>query len=760
MKRLFLLLTLCCAVMNQAFALEPFTIKDIRVEGIQRTEAGTVFSYMPVKVGDTMDNEKAAATIKALFATGFFKDVRLEYEQGVLIVQVQERPAIGQIDLIGMKEFPPEQIKEAFKQIGLSEGRIFDRALLDKAEQEMKRQYLAKGKYAASVKTTITPLERNRVALRFDVEEGDFAKIKQINIVGAEAFREKDLLKLMSLSTPTWLSWYTKSDQYSKQKLSGDLETIRSHYLNRGYLEFNVESTQVQISADKRDIYLTINITEGKRYIVSDIKVAGEPTLSEAELRKLISLRSGEVFSREKLTASSKAISDRLGNDGYAFANVNAVPELDKANQRAAFTFFIDPGRRVYVRRINVAGNTRTRDEVIRREVRQSEGGWYAQDKINRSRERLDHLGYFKEVNVETPAVTGTTDQVDMNVTVDEKSTGNILAGAGFSSSEGVVLSGSISQANVLGSGNFVSVQVNTSKVNETYSLSFTNPYYTDDGVSLGADIYTRKTDAGEGSLSVSSYTTSSIGASVRTGIPLNETDSINFGLGLDSTELTVFSNSPQQYIDFVTQFGSSYTTLRGDVGYARDSLDSRIVPTKGMVQRATAEFGLPGGSLNYYKLSYQHQVYFPLSRDTTLFLNGEIGLADGLGKDPLPFFKNFYAGGISSVRGYRTGSLGPKDSNNDSLGGGRKIVANAEILTTLPGLGQDKSVRVSAFLDAGTIEAAGSSFNADNARYSTGIGVYWISPVGPLRFSYGFPLNAKEDDRKEGFQFQLGGAF
>jgi len=758
MKRLFLLFTLCSAMMGQAFAFEPFTIKDIRIEGIQRTEAGTVFSYMPVKVGDTMDNEKAAATIKALFATGFFKDVRLEYEKGVLIVQLQERPAIGQVDLVGLKEFPPEQIKEAFKQIGLSEGRIFDRALLDKAEQEMKRQYLSKGKYAASVKTTVTPLERNRVAVRFDVEEGDFAKIKQINIVGTEAFPEKDLLKLMSLSTPTWLSWYTKNDQYSKQKLSGDLETIRSYYLNRGYLEFNVDSTQVQISADKRDIYLTINVTEGKRYIVSDIKVAGEPTLAEAELRKLISLHSGEVFSRERLTASSKAISDRLGNDGYAFANVNAVPELDKVNQRAAFTFFIDPGRRVYVRRITVAGNTRSRDEVIRREVRQSEGGWYAQDKINRSRERLDHLGYFKEVNIETPAVAGTTDQVDMNITVDEKSTGNILAGAGFSSSEGVVLSGSVSQANVLGSGNFLSVQVNTSKVSRTYSASYTNPYYTDDGISLGGDIYTRKTDAG--SLSISDYATTSIGFGLRTGIPLNETDSVNFGLGLDSTKLTLFSTSNQLYQDFVNQFGSKYTTLRADVSFARDSLDSRVAPTKGTVQRASSEVGLPGGSLNYYKLSYQHQIYYPLSRDFTLLLNGEIGFAGGLGNDPLPFFKNFYAGGISSVRGYKTGTLGPKDSSGNAIGGARRLVVNSEILTSLPGLGQDKSVRVSAFFDAGAIEADGTAYSASDLRYSAGLGVYWISPVGPLRFSYGFPLNAKGDDKKEGFQFQLGGTF
>ena len=759
MKRQFsLLLVLCCACIHPAFALDPFKIKDIRVEGIQRTEAGTVFSYMPVKVGDTLDNEKAAATIKALFATGFFKDVRLEYDKDVLIVQVQERPAIGQVDLVGLKEFPPDQIKEAFKQIGLSEGRIFDRSLLDKAEQEMKRQYLAKGKYAASVKTTVTPLERNRVAIRFDVEEGENAKIRQINIVGAEAFREKDLLKLMALSTPTWLSWYTKNDQYSKQKLSGDLETIRSYYLNRGYLEFNVDSTQVQISADKRDIYITINMIEGKRYIVSDIKVAGEPILSEVELRKLVKLHSGEVFSREKLTASSKAISDRLGNDGYAFANVNAVPELDKEKQRVAFTFFVDPGRRVYIRRINVAGNTRTRDEVIRREVRQAEGGWYAQDKVNRSRERLDLLGFFKEVNVETPPVAGTTDQVDLNVHVEEKSTGNILAGAGFSSSEGIVLSGSVAQPNVLGSGNFLSVQVNTSKVTKTYSISYTNPYYTDDGVSLGGDIYTRKTQAG--TLAVSNFSTNSIGFGLRTGVPLNETDTVNFGLGLDRTKLTLFDSSTQLYRDFVNQFGSSYTTLRGDISFARESLDSRISPTRGTVQRAAGEFGLPGGSLTYYKLNYQHQRYFPLSREFTLLLNGEIGIANGLGKDPLPFFKNFYAGGISSVRGYRTGTLGPKDSNGDAIGGGRRAIVNSELLTTIPGLGQDKSVRLSVFVDAGIIEAAGASFSASDVRYSSGVGVYWVSPIGPLRFSYAFPLNAKTDDKKEGFQFQLGGVF
>lgn len=755
-RPLILFLLACCG--GRAWAIEPFVIKDIRVEGIQRTEAGTVFSYMPVKAGDTLDDEKAAATIRALFATGFFKDVRLEYEGGVLIVQVQERPAVGLIEFKGIKEFNKDQLKDGLKQTGLAEGRVFDRSLLDKAEQEMKRQYLSRGKYAAEIKTTVTPLERNRVAIQFDVDEGDVAKIRQINIVGAEAFREKDLLKLFTLTPPNLLSWYTKNDQYSKQKLAGDLETLRSYYLNRGYLEFTIDSTQVQIGADKKDIYITLNITEGKRYTISDIKVAGEPTISEAELRKLVKMRSGEVFSREKLTESTKAIADRLGNDGFAFANVNAVPEMDKANQRVAFTFFVDPGRKVYVRRINVSGNDRTRDEVIRREVRQSEGGFYAQDKIGRTRERLDNLGYFKEVNVETPAVPGTTDQVDMNIVVDEKATGNILAGAGFSSSEGFVLSGSVSQSNVLGSGNHLAVQINTSKVNKTYSLSYTNPYYTDDGVSLGFDGYLRKTDSS--SLSITSYNTSSVGFGARSGIPLNETDSINFGLGVDRTKLDLTDNASTLYRDFVDRAGSSYTTLRGDASWARDSLDSRVLPTRGIVQRASGEIGLPGGTLHYYKMNYQHQWYHPLAKDYTLMLNGEIGIANGLANDQLPFFKNYYAGGISSVRGFKSGTLGPKDTNGDAIGGGRRLVGNAELFFPAPGLGQDKSIRLSAFFDVGTIVAASQSFSADHVRYSTGVGLNWVSPVGPLRFSLAKPLNKKLGDKGEVFQFQLGSVF
>jgi len=432
-----LLLCVLAVLGERAAALEAFVVKDIRIEGIQRTEPGTVFSYLPVKVGETLTEEKAAAAIRALYATGFFRDVTLEAENGVLIVTVLERPSIAQIEFTGVKEFEPDQLKTGLKQVGLAEGRIFDRSLLDRAEQELKRQYISRGKYAATVTTTITPLERNRVAVNFVVTEGDVAKIRQISIIGAKAFSERELLDQIVLRTPGWMTWFSKHDQYSRQKLQADLETLRSFYLNRGYIEVNIDTTQVSITPDKKDIYITIGITEGDRFTVSDVRLAGEMLVPEAELRKLIKLKTGDLFSRELLTESTRAISDRLGDDGYAFANVNAAPEVDRNTRQVAFTFFVDPGRRVYVRRVNISGNTRTRDEVIRREMRQIEGGWYSASQVTQSRSRIDRLGYFNEVNVETPSVAGSTDQVDVNISVVEKPTGNLLAGAGFSSGEG-----------------------------------------------------------------------------------------------------------------------------------------------------------------------------------------------------------------------------------------------------------------------------------------------------------------------------------
>src|SRR3984893_9145977 len=464
---------LALSLSTAVLAFDPFVVKDIRVEGVQRTDAGTVFSYLPIKVGDRIDDEKASAAVKALYATGFFRAGGLGAEGGGLGVIVQGGPPTTQIDIVGTKEFDKDTLKKALKDIGIAESRIFDRSALERAEQEFKRQYINRGYYAMKVTTTATPQERNRVAVNFTVEEGDVAKIANINIVGAQAFPEKTLINEMQLSTPGWLTWYTKNDQYSKQKLAGDLETLRSYYTNRGYLEFAVDSTQVSITPDKEEIYITINITEGPRYTVSDVRIAGELLLPEAELLRLIQIKPGDVYSREKLTQSGKAISDRLGSDGYAFANVNAVPEVDKTKRQAAFTFFIDAGRRVYIRKINISGNSRTRDDVIRREVRQLEGAWYDSTRIERSKARITRLNFFDDVNIETPAVPGSPDQVDIDITVTEKATGNLLAGVGYSTSEGVVLSGSVSQNNVFGTGNSVTASVNTSRVNRTIALSY-----------------------------------------------------------------------------------------------------------------------------------------------------------------------------------------------------------------------------------------------------------------------------------------------
>jgi outer membrane protein insertion porin family len=738
-----------------AEAIEPFTIKDIRVEGIQRTEAGTVFSYLPVKVGDTMDDEKASQAIRALFATGFFRDVTLEVDNGVLVVVVQERPSVAQIDFAGMREFDKENVLKGLRQVGLAEGRIFDRGLLDRAEQELKRQYLSRGMYAVNINTVVTPLERNRVSINFNVEEGDIAKIRQISVIGANAFREKELVDLFVLRTPGWLTWFSKQDQYSRQKLSADLETLRSFYLDRGYLEFSIDSTQVSITPDKKDIYITVSITEGPKYTVSGIKVAGEKLIPEEEVLKLIKVKPGDTFSRATLTESTKAISDRLGNDGYAFANVNAIPERDSAKHEVAFTFFIDPGRRVYVRRINVAGNNRTRDEVIRREMRQFEGGWFSADKINLSRRRIDKLGYFTEVNIETPSVPGTTDQVDVNISVTEKPTGLILLGAGFGSGEGVIVSGSVSQQNIFGSGKHVSAQVGTSKLNTTYALSYTDPYFTVDGVSQGFDLYLREVDAVNSGLGF--YKTKTLGGTVRLGVPISEIDTINYGIGYERTKITIFPESPLFYKDYVATFGDENSTILGTVGWTRDGRDSLIYPTSGTMQKVSGELGLPGGTLKYYKAGYQYQRYFPLTQSYTLMLNGEAGFGDGYGGKPLPFFRNFFAGGVNSVRGFKTFTIGPKDTNGDPRGGSRRLIGNAELLFPFPGLEKDRSVRMSAFLDAGMVD---DTYNFGSFRYSTGLGVLWVSPLGPLKVSVALPLAAENGDRKQPFQFTIGGVF
>jgi len=757
MKKTLLSILIASVFAAPAFAFEPFAVKDIRVEGIQRTEAGTVFSYLPVKVGDTLNDEKAAQSIKSLFATGFFKDVRIEVDSDVMVVVVQERPAIAKISFVGLKEFENDVIVKALKETGIAEGRIFDRALLEKAEQELKRQYLTRGKYAAAITTTVTPLERNRVGINFTVEEGVAARIKQINVVGAKAFQEKELLGLMELTTPGFLTWYTKNDQYSRQKLSADLEKMKSFYMNRGYLEFNVESTQVSISPDKQDVFITLNVIEGERYQVSSVKLAGDFTIPEDEIRKLVTIKPGDVFSRDHLNESTKAVGERLGREGYAFANVNAAPEIDKEKRQVAFTIFVDPGKRVYVRRINVSGNTKTRDEVVRREMRQMEGAWYDSERVTASKLRLDRLGFFSEVAVETPAVPGTSDQVDVDMKVTEKPTGNLMLGMGLSSTEGVVLSGSIAQNNFMGSGNNVAIQVNTGKINRTYSFSYTNPYFTKDGVSQGFDLYHRNIDSS--STAVSPYKSSSLGGGLRFGFPISEKESLSFGIGLDTTTITIMDASPLRYKEFVNEFGETNMTIPASMNWISDGKDSYLFPTTGVFQKAGLEVAIPGGDLTFYRASYQLQYYYPISKVFVLMLNGDVGYAGGYGDTTsLPFYKNFYVGGVNTVRGYKAGSLGPKDINGDSLGGSRRFVGNAELLFGLPGM--EKSMRMGIFFDAGQVYGQGQNMSISDLRYSTGVSMSWISPIGPLKFSFARALNAQESDKPESFQFQLGTTF
>ena len=747
--------------MSQAWAITPFTVKDIRVEGIQRTEAGTVFSYLPVKVGDTMNDEKAEAAIHALYGTGFFKDVRLEVEQGVLVVLVRERPTIASIQVNGVKDFSKDQLKDNMKFAGLAEARIFDKGALEKAVQDLKLQYVARGKYGVTITTKVTELERNRVSIVFDVVEGDTSKIRQINIIGNKAYPETDLLDLMKLSTPTWLSFLTKNDQYSKQKLSADLETLRSYYMDNGYLEYNINSTQISITPDKKDIYITVNETEGEKYKVSKVSVSGNTLIPQDELDKLIKIKPNDTFSRKDLTDTSKMVGERLAAEGYAFANVNAIPDVDKEKHEVAFNFVIDPGQRVYIRHINVTGNTKTRDEVIRREFRQLESSWFDVTKIKKSKQRTDRLNYFSEVNVETPAVQGAPDQVDVNVAVKEQSTGSFTVGAGINSGEGLVLTGGVSQTNLFGSGNTLATQINTSQINENISVSYTNPYYTDEGISRGFDIY--KNVMNTTSIALSAFTSSTLGAGVRYAVPISEDQSISFGLSVEQTTIGLTDLSPISYVNYVNTFGGTNKTVLGTLGWGSDTRDSAIYTTEGVVQHAYIEAALPVLDMRYYKLNYDNQWFYPVSSNWTLMTNGQFGVGNGYGGKELPFFKNFYAGGVGSVRGYQINSLGPRDSTDLPVGGMRVGIASVELMAPMPGV-KDKSVRLSGFVDSGIVSGSppdqGYMPGTAGMRYSTGIAVTWMSPMGPLKLSYARPLNAQPQDMLQAFQFTMGSMF
>lgn len=739
-----------------AWAVEPFVLKDIRVEGLQRSDVGTVFASLPFRIGDTYTDDKGAAGLRALFATGLYKDVRIDVDNGVVIVIVEERPVIATVDFVGLKEFDKDQLSKALKDFGIAEGQPFDKALADRAEQELKRQYLTRSLYGAEVVTTVTPQERNRVNLSFTVTEGSASKISEIRIVGNKAFSQGTLIGLFDLNAGGWLNFYTKADRYSRAKLDADLETLRAFYLNRGYLEFAVESTQVAISPDKQDISITINVKEGQPFIVAGTRIEGNYLGKEEDFKTLVAIKPGEPYQAETISQTTRAMIDRFGTFGYAFAKVEARPDIDRATGTVTITIVADPGRRVYVRRVSVAGNNKTRDEVVRREFRQFESSWYDGRKIKLSRDRVDRLGYFSDVSIDSAEVPGTTDQVDLTISLKEKATGNLSIGAGFSSADKISLSGSIKQENVFGTGNYLGVEVNTSKYSRTLVLSTVDPYFTVDGISRYLDVYyrTQRPINSQGE----EYKLSTPGASIRFGVPFSEFDTVFFGVGVERTSIEG-TNLPLNYRKYVYEFGNSSTTVPLTVGWSRDSRDSALVPTAGRLTSLNFDYGA-GGSQTYLRGIAKLQQYLPLARRFTLGFNADFDWGKGLGGHPYPIFKNFYGGGLGSVRGFDQNSLGPVDVTGAFIGGNRKFNLNSELYLPVPGTGNDRTLRLFTYADAGNVWGEEEKITFSSLRASVGLGLTWVSPVGPLKISYGSPVRKKPNDRIQRLQFQIGTAF
>lgn len=776
------------------FAADTFTIEDIRIEGLQRVAPGTVFNYLPVKVGDDFDQRQSSESIKALFKTGFFKDVRLEQDGNTLVVIVEERPSISSVQIDGNKDISTDDLKKALKGIGLVEGKVFDRAVLDKVEQELRRQYYSRGKYGVNVESSVTDQPRNRVAVNINISEGKVATIEQINIVGNNAYSDEELLSQFELTTGNLLSFYTKDDQYSKQKLSADLERLRSFYLDRGYINSQIESTQVAMTPDKKEMYLTVNIKEGDVYKVSEAKVTGKLIIRPEEITPLVAIGPGDTFSRRLATETQKAISDRLGDEGYIFANVNMVPEINEQNKTVGMTFFVDPGKQVYVRRVTFRGNTRTRDEVLRREMRQMESAWASSTKIERSKTRLERLGYFQEVNVETPAVPGTSDQIDVNYNIVEKSSGNIMAGVGYSQQQGIIFNANVTQDNVFGTGKRVGFNFNNSRINTIYQASYLNPYTTLDGVSSGFDLSYRKMDAYV--INLANYATDTGQVGTNLGIPLSEFDSIRFNLDYNYTNLRVSNQSSREILEYIrnytttppdSSYGFNYIPIA--VGYVHDTLNRAIFPTDGGAERVSFLATPPvfgKDSVNFFKGSAKTQHYFPVAKDLTLMVMAEVAYGGSYSGTPgLPFWENYFAGGPQVMRGFYPSSLGPRTLPNElgvggglSLGGSSKIVSSIELLAPIPFLEDSKNMRIGAFVDIGNVyceafqvaspkgiaEGGGTPCFAeakgDFLRYSPGLLARWISPFGALGVSVAKPLNSVQGDRLQMFQFSFGQAF
>ena len=749
-------LLLILGLLLSSAALAQFVVRDIRVEGLQRISAGTVFNYLPVTVGSTISEEDYPEIIRALFRTGFFTDVSLERDGDVLVIAVAERPAISEIDIEGNQDISTEDLQAALSEIGLREGEVFSRALLDRMEQELLQQYFSRGKYAVQVDSDVQPLPRNRVAISLSISEGVAARIRQINIVGNEDFDDDDLLDEFQLSTTGWFTLFTRGDQYSRQKLEADIEALRSFYLDRGYLQFNVDSTQVSITPDKQDIYITINITEGEPYTVRSVDLAGEAPIPLAELQPLVTVEPGEVFSRSEVVEITQAIADRLGDEGYAFANVNVVPQVDEAAQAVDLNMVIDPGQRVYVRRINFAGNVKTQDEVLRREMRQAEGAWFSTSDVERSQERLGRLKFLQEATVETPAVPGTTDQVDVNVNVVERPSNNLILGLGFGQEAGLLLNTSVNMTNFMGTGKEVGLAFNNSKTNTNYRLSYNNPYFTLDGISRGFELSFEEIDAEEANQA--DYVTDNTTALINFGFPVTEFDTIRLGGGYRRVAVDTTDNTPDEILDELDENGDEYDNFPLELSFSRDSRNRAIFPTQGAFNRVAAEITVPGSTAEYYKLSFRHQSYFPVQDWLTFSVRGDVGYGDSYSGDGLPFFENFFAGGLTTVRGYKANTLGPRyESSGDPSGGSFRLTTGAELVFPFPLLRDAEAFRLAAFVDAGNVFDQTSDFDFNDIRVTSGIAARWLSPLGPLAISVAAPLNEQDGDETEAVQFSFG---
>ena len=753
------------AVMPAVAFAQSFVVEDIRVDGLRRVSTGTVYNELPITIGDAVTAEDTASAIKALFATGFFDDVRIERDGSTLVVVVVERPSIASIDFSGNDKLETEDLLESLGRVGVAVGRTFDPAVLDRVVQEIRESYFAQGRYSAEIETTVTPLERHRVGIFFEIDEGEVARIRRINIVGNRSFEEGDLLDLFDSTTRTLFSWLTGSDRYSKQKVAGDLERLRTHYLDRGFVNFAIDSTQVSVTPDKRFIYITINVTEGKTFEVGTVELAGDLVVRPEELLPLVEVREGDVFNRSDVAKTASNVRTRLGDEGYAFANVNPVPEIREDEGQVDLAFFVDPGQRVYVRRIEFRGNHQTRDEVLRREMRQLEGAWVVNRDLDRSRQRLLQLGHFSEVRLETQPVPGTSDQVDVIVHVTERASGALLLSAGYAQDRGALINVAVTQENLFGTGNAASLTFNNSSSQKEYGISYTNPYFRPEGISRRLFARYEETDGVE--LDISDYSTDVAGAGVNFGIPFTEYDRFHLGLSAELIDFMPGVNASEEVMRFAEEIGGDperggeYVELLGSARWSRDSRDRRILPTDGSYSSALAEVALPGSGLRYYRTRLSHQRFFPVTEDWILMAEAEAGFGDAYGgTDSLPLTSHFFAGGARTVRGFKSNSLGPRDTRSRPMGGSFLTLARTEVIVPLPFVDQSTQFRLTGFLDAGNVFASLDDFDAGELRYSTGFSTIWFAGIGIITTSWGFPLNDKDDDEVQHFQFTIGTTF